>query len=129
MSTLTGNTATFGGGVANEAGATSGGHGFQPDRQFGNQQRRRHWPTWAWRLCCTIACTGNTAASGGGIWNSITGTLSILGPNGSLGGDTTIANNSATVGDGGGIDNYGSVTIGDSDLDRQLGGASRRRRR
>ena len=112
---LTGNTATFGGGLANEAGATLSAidSDFTANTGTGSGGGIANMGN-ATFLHDDIM--SNAAASGGGIWNSITGTLSILGPNGSLGGDTTIADNSATVGGGGGIDNSGSVTIGDSTL-------------
>ncbi len=108
---LTGNTATFGGGLANEAGATLSA----TDSNFTGNTGTSSGGGLANMGTATLLhdrSPSNVAATGGGIWNSITGALSILGPNGTLGGDTTIPNNSATVGDGGGIDNSGSVTIG-----------------
>ncbi len=94
---LTSNTATFGGGIANEAGATLSVH----DSSFAGNAATNSGGGLANLGTATLqldTITGNVAATGGGIWNAITGTLTDIT-------ETTITSNSAAVGDGGGIDN------------------------
>jgi hypothetical protein len=120
--TVSGNAATLGGGIANEAAATllvtdsilTGNTAIKSGGGLENMGI-------ATLLHDTISL--NTAASGAGIANVLSG---VLIPNGSGGvipapanlaiTDSTINNNAAAGGNGGGIDNTGAVTIGESTI-------------
>jgi fibronectin-binding autotransporter adhesin len=118
---ITGNTASLGGGITNEAAATLS----ITDSSLTNNTASTSGGGLTNMGAATLlndTITGNTAGSGGGIANLLSGTLIISGgavvaaPADLTITDTTLASNSATGGNGGGIDNTGSVTVNDSTI-------------
>ena len=119
--TLTGNAATLGGGITNEAAATLS---ITDSTLMNNTAIRSGGGLNNMGIATLLndTITGNVASTGGGIANVASGTLIIV--NGAVVPapailtitDSTISANSATGGNGGGIDNTGSVTIGDSTI-------------
>jgi fibronectin-binding autotransporter adhesin len=130
--TLSGNTATLGGGITNEAGATLS---ITDSTLTGNTATGSGGGLDNMGVATLLSdtFTGNTASTGGGIANVLSGTLInsggtiIAAPADLTITENTIEDNTATAGNGAGIDNSGSVTISDSTINnntaKALGGA------
>ena len=126
---FTGNVATQGGGLANEAGATL----TVTDSTFNYNIATKVGGGLINMGVATVLhdnVTGNVAVTGAGIANLLSGTLISSGgaivaaPANLTITDSTIASNSATTGNGGGIDNSGAVTIVDSTINNNSATAS-----